>query len=80
MKATRARDLSRRQFLGAAAAAPFLTGYDRLAAAERKRVKIRDVQTMTMQGSFAHVRSGASRFRRRTYLASERRTELPASA
>src|SRR6202011_5009371 len=50
MKATRARGFSRRQFLGAAAA-PFLTGYYQLVAAERKRVKIRDVQTMTMQGA-----------------------------
>ena len=44
------RVLSRRQFLGAAAAVP-LTRYHGLAAAERKRVKIRDVQTMTLQGS-----------------------------
>src|SRR5260370_10499369 len=51
MTATRARGLSRRQFLGAAAAVPFLTAYHRLAAAERKRIKIRDVQTMTMQGA-----------------------------
>ena len=55
MQATRARGLSsglsRRQFLGAAAGVPFLTAYHRLAAAERKRVKIRDVQTMTMQGA-----------------------------
>ena len=51
MKTTRARGLSRRQFLGAAAAVPFLAAYHRLAAAERKRVKIRDVQTMTMQGA-----------------------------
>jgi L-alanine-DL-glutamate epimerase-like enolase superfamily enzyme len=50
MKAARMRVLSRRQFLGAAAAAP-LTRYHELAAAERKRVKIRDVQTMTLQGS-----------------------------
>src|SRR5258708_5554704 len=55
MQATRARGLSsglsRRQFLGAAAGVPFLTAYHRLAAAERKHVKIRDVQTMTMQGA-----------------------------
>ena len=50
MQATRACGLQRRHFLGAAAA-PFLTGFLRLAAAERKRVKIRDVQTMTMQGA-----------------------------
>ena len=37
--------------MGAAAGVPFLTAYHRLAAAERKRVKIRDVQTMTMQGA-----------------------------
>jgi L-alanine-DL-glutamate epimerase-like enolase superfamily enzyme len=50
MKAARTRALSRRQFLGAAAAAQSLTRYYGLAAAERKRVKIRDVQTMTLQG------------------------------
>ena len=47
---TFSRDLSRRQFLGAAATAPFLARYHQLAAAERKRVKIRDIQTMVMQG------------------------------
>jgi len=51
MQAIRASRLSRRQFLGAASGVPFLTAYHRLAAAERKRVKIRDVQTMTMQGA-----------------------------
>jgi L-alanine-DL-glutamate epimerase-like enolase superfamily enzyme len=50
MKTTRTADLSRRQFLGAAAAAPFLVPFQQLAAAERKRVKIRDVQTMVLQG------------------------------
>src|SRR5947209_7000297 len=50
MQTTRACGLQRRHFLGASAA-PFLTGFLRLAAAERKRVKIRDVQTMTMQGA-----------------------------
>ena len=43
--------LSRRQFLGAAATVPFLARYHELVAAERKRVKIRDVQTMTIQGA-----------------------------
>jgi L-alanine-DL-glutamate epimerase-like enolase superfamily enzyme len=43
--------LSRRHFLGAAAAVPFLTRYHQLIAAERKRFKIRDVQTVTMQGA-----------------------------
>jgi L-alanine-DL-glutamate epimerase-like enolase superfamily enzyme len=51
MEATCARTLSRRQFLGAAAAAQSLTRYHELAAAQRKRVKIRDVQTMTLQGA-----------------------------
>ena len=45
---------SRRQFLcgvGAASLAPsFLSSYHALAAAERKRVKIRDVQVMMLQG------------------------------
>jgi len=50
MMASRNRNLSRRQFLGFAAAAPFLTRYHQLAAAEKKRVKIRDVQTMMLQG------------------------------
>src|SRR4051794_33349643 len=51
MKSTRSRGLSRRQFLGAACATPFMAAYHRLAAGERKRVKIRDVQTMTIQGA-----------------------------
>jgi L-alanine-DL-glutamate epimerase-like enolase superfamily enzyme len=42
--------LSRRTFLGATAAAPFLTHYHQLAAAEKKQLKIRDVKTMTIQG------------------------------
>src|SRR5215467_11700866 len=42
--------LSRRKFLGAAAAAPFLTHFHKLAAAEKKKLKIRDVRTMTIQG------------------------------
>ncbi len=43
-------DFSRRGFLGAAAGA-WLAGYRELAAAEAKRVKIRDVRTMMMQGA-----------------------------
>jgi L-alanine-DL-glutamate epimerase-like enolase superfamily enzyme len=45
---------SRRQFLWSVGAAPFapafLSSFHELAAAERKRVKIRDVQVMIMQG------------------------------
>lgn len=45
---------SRRQFLSSLAAAPFvppwLTAFDAVAARERKRVKIRDVQVMMLQG------------------------------
>jgi len=48
------RGFSRRQFLwglGAASfAAPYLSRFHELAAAERKRVKIRDVQVMMLQG------------------------------
>jgi L-alanine-DL-glutamate epimerase-like enolase superfamily enzyme len=40
---------SRRAFLGFAAA-PFLARFHQLAAAEKKRVKIRDVQVMLLQG------------------------------
>src|SRR5258705_12055882 len=47
----KANALSRRRFVSAAATASFLTRYHQLAAAERKRAKIRDVQTMTMQGA-----------------------------
>ena len=47
--------LSRRQFLVRLGAAPFvpvfLTSFHELAAAERKRAKIRDVQVMVMQGA-----------------------------
>ena len=41
---------SRRRFLGLAAGAPFLIRYHQLAAAEKKTVKIRDVQVMVLQG------------------------------
>lgn len=41
---------TRRQFLGLAGAALFLPRYHQLAAADKKRVKIRDVQTMMLQG------------------------------
>jgi L-alanine-DL-glutamate epimerase-like enolase superfamily enzyme len=48
------RGFSRRQFLRGLGAAPFvpafLPSFHELAAAERKRVKIRDVQVMVMQG------------------------------
>src|SRR5258708_2991887 len=42
--------VTRRQFLGFGAAAPFLERYHQLAAAEKKRFKIRDVQTLMLQG------------------------------
>jgi L-alanine-DL-glutamate epimerase-like enolase superfamily enzyme len=49
------RGLSRRQFLQGLGAAPFvpafLSSFHELAAAERKRVKIRDVQVMVLQGA-----------------------------
>lgn len=44
------RPMSRRHFLRAAAATSFLAAYHQLAAAEKKRVKIRRVQTMMLQG------------------------------
>ena len=51
---TETRGFSRRQFLKGLGAAPlmpaFLSSFHELAAAERKRVKIRDVQVMLMQG------------------------------
>lgn len=42
--------LSRRSFLGGGALCTVLPRYSQLAAAERKRRKIRDLQTMTLQG------------------------------
>jgi L-alanine-DL-glutamate epimerase-like enolase superfamily enzyme len=52
---TAPRGLSRRQFLWGLGAAPFvpafLSSFHEAAAAERKRVKIRDVQVMVMQGA-----------------------------
>jgi len=63
---TEFRGFSRRQFLKGLSAAPllpacperavasrgaFLTSFHELAASERKRVKIRDVQVMVMQGA-----------------------------
>src|SRR5689334_18366586 len=46
--------LSRRAFLRAGAAAAFLTRYHQLAAAEKKRFKIRDLRTLTAQGPSRH--------------------------
>ena len=43
--------VSRREFLGYTAALPFLLQFHELAAAQRKRVKIRDVQVMMIQGA-----------------------------
>jgi L-alanine-DL-glutamate epimerase-like enolase superfamily enzyme len=42
--------VSRREFLGYSAALPFLLQFNDLAAAQRKRVKIRDVQVMMLEG------------------------------
>lgn len=47
--------ISRRQFLAAAATAPFLNRFHALAAPEKGRTKIRDVQTMTLQGGRTYV-------------------------
>jgi L-alanine-DL-glutamate epimerase-like enolase superfamily enzyme len=47
--------LSRRQFFQFAALSPFLARYHVLAAAEKKRLKIRDVQTMLMQGARTYL-------------------------
>ena len=48
------RSFSRRRFLRGLGAAPFapafLSSFHELAATERKRAKIRDVQVMVMQG------------------------------
>jgi L-alanine-DL-glutamate epimerase-like enolase superfamily enzyme len=43
--------VSRREFLGYAATLPFLLRFHELAAAQRKRVKIRDVQVMMLEGN-----------------------------
>jgi L-alanine-DL-glutamate epimerase-like enolase superfamily enzyme len=42
--------ISRREFIGYATALPFLLQFHELAAAQRKRVKIRDVQVMMLEG------------------------------
>jgi L-alanine-DL-glutamate epimerase-like enolase superfamily enzyme len=42
--------ISRRTFFGALAAVPLVADFKRLAAAERKRYKIRDIQVMTLAG------------------------------
>jgi L-alanine-DL-glutamate epimerase-like enolase superfamily enzyme len=44
------RRVSRREFVGYAAALPFLLQFHARAAAQRKRVKIRDVQVMMLEG------------------------------
>src|SRR5712671_1703732 len=52
---TTSRGFSRRQFLWGLGGVPFvpafLSSFHELAASERKRVKIRDVQVMVMQGA-----------------------------
>src|ERR687895_2656551 len=42
--------VSRREFIGYAATVPFLLQFHELAARQRKRVKIRDVQVMMLEG------------------------------
>jgi len=42
--------ISRRQFLGLGATLPFVVQFHELSAAQRKRVKIRDVQVMMLEG------------------------------
>lgn len=49
------RPISRRHFLGAVTAAPFLSRYHLLAAAEKRRYKIRDVQCMVLTGPRTYV-------------------------
>jgi L-alanine-DL-glutamate epimerase-like enolase superfamily enzyme len=50
MREAKSSNLSRRKFLALAAGAPFLVRYHQLAAAEKKKTKIRDVQVMILQG------------------------------
>jgi len=47
--------ISRRQFLAAAATAPFLSHFHTLSAQQKGRHKIKDVQTMTLQGGRTYV-------------------------
>src|SRR5271154_2485046 len=58
MNRNRTPGFSRRDFLALSAAPAFLAGYHRLSAAERKHVRIRDVQAMVLQGprSYTFVR------------------------
>jgi len=55
MKVTEKHGLPRRKFLALAAVTPFMARYHQLAAAERKKVKIRDVQVMVLQGGRTYV-------------------------
>ncbi|MBM3734394.1 MAG: mandelate racemase/muconate lactonizing enzyme family protein [Acidobacteria bacterium] len=48
---TSTRAFSRRQLIAGSAAAPFLANFHKLAAAESKKTKIRDVQVMVIEGS-----------------------------
>ena len=50
MNSTFPGGVTRRQFLAAGAALPFLLQFHELSAAQRKRVKIRDVQVMMLEG------------------------------
>ena len=52
-------DMTRRQFLAAAAAAPWLANYHAMAAVETGRHKIRSLDVMVIQGpdrNYTHVR------------------------
>jgi hypothetical protein len=74
---------SRRQFLCGMGAAPFvpatLPSFHELAAGERKRVKVRDVQVMVIQGASRTRPSSRSRPTRGCTV-SPRPTARPASA
>jgi hypothetical protein len=58
MTTSETRNLSRRRFLAYAATAPFLLRYHELAAADKKKVRIRDVQVMVLQGDRTYVLLG----------------------
>ena len=48
-------EMHRRKFLRVASASPFLLRYHQLAASDKKRIKIRDVQTMVLQGDRTYI-------------------------
>ena len=70
-------ELTAGSFFSSLPAAPFLLHYRQLAASDKKRLKIRDLQVMMLSGP-AHLHAGEGGGRRRHLRASPRPMAPPA--